>query len=445
MVLYVGLSAFAFLSSGFFVQFAPYPDMIQVNTIFALGINHKTAPVALREKLAFAPEQVPDALHQLASKLEISDAVILSTCNRTELYFSGAAEQAEQVLHWLAGFHQLQLTELQQHLYLYQQQDAVNHLMRVAAGLDSLVLGEPQILGQVKQAYNQSRQAGTINPQFERLFQKTFAVAKAVRTETEIGANAVSVAFAAVSLAKQIFGKLEKVRVLLIGAGETIELVARHLTEQGATSLSVANRTYERAEALARQFNAQVLTLSQVPARLHEADIVISSTASTLPIVGKGMVEQALKQRKHKPMFLVDLAVPRDIEEQVTELEDAYLYTVDDLQTIVAENLNNRQQAAEQAGVLVQSGSAEFMQWLQLQDKADWLRDYRQRCEEVKTELLNRAQKQLAAGQEPEKVMAELANKLSNRLMHSPTRTIRHLLQSEQPESTELVKLLIDL
>jgi len=419
--------------------------MIQVMAIFALGINHKTAPVALREKLAFAPEQVPEALQQLSATLRLADAVILSTCNRTELYFSGDAEQSEQVLQWLARFHQLNLAELQQHLYLYRDQDAVQHLMRVAAGLDSLVLGEPQILGQVKQAYNQSRQAGTINPQFERLFQKTFSVAKEVRTETDIGANAVSVAFAAVTLAKQIFGKLEKVRVLLIGAGETIELVAKHLAEQGAKHLSVANRTYERAESLARQFDAQVLTLSQVPARLADADIVISSTASTLPIVGKGMVEQALKLRKHKPMFLVDLAVPRDIEQQVSELEDAYLYTVDDLQTIVAQNLNNRQQAAEQAGVMINSGAADFQQWLQLQDKADWLRDYRQRCEQVKTELVARAHNQLAAGQDPEKVMAELATKLSNRLMHSPTRAIRQLLQSDQPEASELVKVLVDL
>lgn len=413
--------------------------------IFALGINHKTAPVALREKLAFAPEQVPEALLQLSGTLQLADAVILSTCNRTELYFSGNAEQSEQVLQWLAGFHQLNLAELQQHLYLYRDQDAIQHLMRVAAGLDSLVLGEPQILGQVKQAYNQSRQAGAINPQFERLFQKTFAVAKDVRTETEIGANAVSVAFAAVSLAKQIFGKLEKVRVLLIGAGETIELVAKHLAEQGAKKLSVANRTYERAEALAKQFDAQVLTLSQVPARLADADIVISSTASTLPIVGKGMVEQALKLRKHKPMFLVDLAVPRDIEQQVAELEDAYLYTVDDLQSIVAQNMSNRQQAAEQAGVMIASGAADFQHWLQLQDKADWLRDYRQRCEQVKAELTLRAQNQLAAGQDPEKVLAELATKLSNRLMHSPTRAIRQLLQSDQPEATELVKVLVDL
>lgn len=419
--------------------------MIQVMAIFALGINHKTAPVALREKLAFSPEQVPEALQQLSGTLQLADAVILSTCNRTELYFSGNAEQSEQVLQWLAGFHQLNLAELQQHLYLYRDQDAIQHLMRVAAGLDSLVLGEPQILGQVKQAYNQSRQVGAINPQFERLFQKTFAVAKDVRTETEIGANAVSVAFAAVSLAKQIFGKLEKVRVLLIGAGETIELVARHLSEQGAKQLSVANRTYERAEALAQQFNAQVLTLSQVPARLADADIVISSTASTLPIVGKGMVEQALKLRKHKPMFLVDLAVPRDIEQQVAELEDAYLYTVDDLQSIVAQNMSNRQQAAEQAGVMIATGAADFQHWLQLQDKADWLRDYRQRCEQVKAELTLRAQNQLAAGQDPEKVLAELATKLSNRLMHSPTRAIRQLLQSDQPEATELVKVLVDL
>ncbi|MCF4008130.1 glutamyl-tRNA reductase [Rheinheimera sp. UJ63] len=413
--------------------------------IFALGINHKTAPVALREKLAFAPEQVPEALQQLAAKLQLVDAVILSTCNRTELYFSGGAEQAEQVVQWLAQFHQLSLPDLQPHLYLFQDQQAVQHLMRVAAGLDSLVLGEPQIFGQVKQSYNQSRQAGTIQPLFERLFQKTFAVAKDVRTETEIGANAVSVAFAAVTLAKQIFGKLDNVRVLLIGAGETIELVARHLSEQGATKLSVANRTYERAENLAKQFNAQVLTLAQVPSRLAEADIVISSTASTLPIVGKGMVEQALRQRKHKPMFLVDLAVPRDIEQQVSELEDAYLYTVDDLQSIVAQNLNHRQHAAAQAGVMIETGANEFQQWLLLQDKADWLRDYRQRCEQVKQELLVRAQNQLAAGQDPEKVLQEMANKLSNRLMHSPTQAIRQLLQSEQPDASELVKVLVDL
>ena len=413
--------------------------------IYALGINHKTAPVALREQVAFAPEQVPQALRELASVANVTDAVILSTCNRTELYFNGSTEQAEQVIAWLGEFHQLDSQVLQPHLYLYQQQDAATHLMRVAAGLDSLVLGEPQILGQVKQAYNQSRQAGTINPQFERLFQKTFAIAKQVRTETEIGANAVSVAFVAVSLAKQIFGRLDKVSVLLIGAGETIELVARHLKEQGASKLTVANRTYERGLALAEAFGAEVVTLAQVPAVLGRAEVVISSTASTLPIIGKGMVEQALKVRKHKPMFLVDLAVPRDIEAQVAELDDAYLYTVDDLQTIIAQNMESRQQAAQQAEQMIGLGVAEFQQWQLLQGNVDWVRDYRQQCEQIKNELLAKAVNQLVAGQEPEKVMAELANRLSNRLMHSPTKAIRQLVQDEQLEPQRLINILLDL
>lgn len=419
--------------------------MIQVMAIFALGINHKTAPVALREQVAFAPELVPEALRDVTTVTGISDAVILSTCNRTELYFSGTDSQAKQVSSWLAQFHQLKAEDLQQHIYLYQDNAAAMHLMQVASGLDSLVLGEPQILGQVKQAYNQARNAGTINPQFERLFQKTFAIAKQVRTETDIGANAVSVAFAAVSLARQIFGNLSKVQVLLIGAGETIELVARHLLEQGAGQLTVANRTYERAVQLAQQFSGTAITLAQVPVQLAQADIVISSTASTLPIVGKGMVEQALKKRRHKPMFLVDLAVPRDIEQQVTELEDAYLYTVDDLQHIVAANMNNRQQAAEQAKQIITLGVADYTQWLTLQGNADWVRDYRQRCEQIRLDLLARAVNQLAAGQEAEKVLLELSYKLSNRLMHSPTKTIRQLLLDEKLNSQTLINTLLDL
>ncbi|OBP16088.1 glutamyl-tRNA reductase [Rheinheimera sp. SA_1] len=414
-------------------------------TIFALGINHKTAPVALREQVAFAPEQVAGALLDLAAATQVTDAVIVSTCNRTELYFSGTEAQSKQVIAWLAKFHQLELTDVAGHLYLHQDQAAATHLMRVAAGLDSLVLGEPQIFGQVKQAYSQSRQVGAIQPVFERLFQKTFAVAKQVRTDTEIGANAVSVAFAAVALAKQIFGKLDKVKVLLIGAGETIELVAKHLLEQGASQLTVANRSYDRAAALAAQFSGQVVSLAQVPQALVDADVVISSTASTLPIVGKGMVEQALKKRRHKPMFLVDLAVPRDIEAQVSELEDAYLYTVDDLQNIVSQNMQSRQQAATQAEQMIAAGVAEFSQWLQLQDNIDWVRDYRERCESVKTELVQRALNQLASGQDAERVLQELATKLSNRLMHAPTKTIRHLLQDEQVEAKTLINFLVDI
>ncbi len=380
----------------------------------------------------------------LTAKTAVTDAVIVSTCNRTELYFSGSLEQSEQVIDWLAQFHQLNKVEVAPHLYLHADDAASAHLMRVACGLDSLVLGEPQILGQVKQAYSQSRQLGAIQPVFERLFQKTFAVAKQVRTETEIGASAVSVAFAAVTLAKQIFGKLADVRVLLIGAGETIELVAKHLLEQGAAHLTVANRSYDRAAALAGQFNGQAISLAQVPQALTDADVVISSTASTLPIVGKGMVEQALKKRRHKPMFLVDLAVPRDIEAQVAELEDAYLYTVDDLQNIVAQNQQSRLQAAEQAEQMIASGVAEFSQWLQMQGNIDWVRAYRERCDAVRQELLQRALNQLASGQDAEKVMAELATKLSNRLMHAPTRTIRQLLQDESSQPQTLLNNLLD-
>jgi glutamyl-tRNA reductase len=395
--------------------------------------------------VAFAPEQVADALLDLAAATQVTDAVIVSTCNRTELYFSGTEAQSKQVIAWLAKFHQLELADVAGHLYLHQDQAAATHLMRVAAGLDSLVLGEPQIFGQVKQAFSQSRQVGTIAPVFERLFQKTFAVAKQVRTDTDIGANAVSVAFAAVTLAKQIFGKLDTVKVLLIGAGETIELVAKHLLEQGANQLTVANRSYDRAAALAAQFSGQVVSLAQVPQALVDADVVISSTASTLPIVGKGMVEQALKKRRHKPMFLVDLAVPRDIEAQVSELEDAYLYTVDDLQNIVSQNMQSRQHAATQAEQMIAAGVAEFSQWLQLQGNIDWVRDYRERCESIKAELVQRALNQLASGQDAERVLQELATKLSNRLMHAPTKTIRHLLQDEQVEAKTLINFLVDI
>jgi glutamyl-tRNA reductase len=394
--------------------------------------------------VAFAPEQVADALLDLTNKTAVTDAVIVSTCNRTELYFSGSEQQSKQVIAWLAQFHQLSLPEVEPHLYLHQDDAAASHLMRVACGLDSLVLGEPQILGQVKQAYSQSRQLGTIQPVFERLFQKTFAIAKQVRTDTEIGASAVSVAFAAVTLAKQIFGKLADVKVLLIGAGETIELVAKHLLEQGAKQLTVANRSYDRAAALAAQFSGQVVSLAQVPQALVDADVVISSTASTLPIVGKGMVEQALKKRRHKPMFFVDLAVPRDIEAQVAELDDAYLYTVDDLQNIVSQNMQSRQTAATQAEGMIQVGVNEFAQWLALQGHIDWVRDYRERCDAVKQELVARALNQLASGQAADKVINELATKLSNRLMHSPTRTIRQLLQDESAQPQTLINTLLD-
>ncbi len=303
----------------------------------ALGINHKTASVDVRERVAFTPEQLVEALQQLCRLTDSREAAILSTCNRSELYIEQDHLSADIVLRWLADYHHLSLDELRACAYVHEDDAAVRHMMRVASGLDSLVLGEPQILGQMKSAYAVAREAGTIGPLLGRLFQATFNAAKQVRTDTAIGENPVSVAFAAVSLAKQIFSDLQRSQALLIGAGETITLVARHLHELGVKRIVVANRTLERASILAEQFGAHAVLLSDIPAELVRSDIVISSTASQLPILGKGAVESALKLRKHKPIFMVDIAVPRDIEPEVGELDDVYLYSVDDLHEVVAE------------------------------------------------------------------------------------------------------------
>lgn len=409
-------------------------------TIIALGINHKTASVELREKVAFSPEQLSNALSQLASSKQFKEAVIVSTCNRTELYCSLEHSNSQALLKWLADFHCIDTEQLEDNVYIHQNQDAINHLMRVACGLDSLVLGEPQILGQIKQSYNSAKQHDCVLPTFERLFQKTFSVAKQVRTETEIGASAVSVAYAAVNLAKHIYGQLDKTKVLLIGAGETIELVARHLYQQHPKAITVANRTIERAKNLAEEVEADVISLAQLPEKLHDADIVISSTASTLPIIGKGMVEQALKQRRHKPMLFVDIAVPRDIESQVGELDAAYLYSVDDLQAIVNENMASREQAAEQAQEIILQKTHEFAKWQRSQGSIDVIRQYRDSAQEVKTELVEKAVNQLQSGKSAEKVLLELANKLTNRLTHAPTRAIQAAAQEGDIDKLAVLK-----
>jgi glutamyl-tRNA reductase len=312
--------------------------------------------------------------------------------------------------------------------------------MRVACGLDSLVLGEPQILGQIKQAYNSAKHHNGIRPTFERLFQKTFSVAKQVRTETEIGASAVSVAYAAVNLAKHIYGQLDKTRVLLIGAGETIELVAKHLYQHHPKSITVANRTIERAQGLAEDIEGEVISLAQLPNELHKSDIVISSTASTLPIIGKGVVEQALKQRRHKPMLLIDIAVPRDIESQVGELDAAYLYSVDDLQAIVSENMASREQAARQAQKIIEEKTREFIQWQRSLQSVDVIREYRKNAQDVKNELVEKALNQLQSGKSSEKVLLELANKLTNRLTHAPTRAIQEAAKQGDIEQLAQLK-----
>ena len=387
----------------------------------ALGINHKTASVAVRERVAFTPEQLVEALQQLCTLTSSREAAILSTCNRSELYIEQEALEVEQVLRWLADYHQLSLDELRACAYVHEDDGAVRHMMRVASGLDSMVLGEPQIFGQLKSAYAVAREAGTIGPLLGRLFQAAFSTAKQVRTDTAIGENPVSVAFAAVSLAKQIFSDLHRSQALLIGAGETISLVARHLHDQGVKRIVVANRTLERASQLAEQFGAHAVLLSEIPDELVNSDIVISSTASQLPILGKGAVERALKLRKHKPIFMVDIAVPRDIEPEVGELDDIYLYSVDDLHEVIEENLKSRQGAAQLAEDMVLGGAGDFMLRLRELAAVDVLKSYRQQAERLRDDELAKAQRMLANGSAAEDVLLQLARGLTNKLLHAPS------------------------
>ncbi len=393
----------------------------------ALGINHKTASVAVRERVAFTPEQMVEALQQLCRLTPSSEAAILSTCNRSELYLQLDEMDVQAVLSWLAGYHGLPLSDLQACAYVHENEQAVRHMMRVACGLDSMILGEPQILGQLKSAYAVAREAGTVGPLLGRLFQATFSTAKSVRTDTAIGENPVSVAFAAVSLAKQIFADLHRSQALLIGAGETISLVARHLHDQGIKRIVVANRTLERASSLAEQFGAHAILLADIPDELINSDIVISSTASQLPILGKGAVERALKKRRHKPIFMVDIAVPRDIEPEVGELDDVYLYTVDDLHEVIEENLKSRQGAARAAEEMVAVGADEFMARLRELAAVDVLKAYRQQAETLRDDELQKAQRQLANGAPADEVLAQLARGLTNKLLHAPSVQLKKL------------------
>lgn len=408
-------------------------------SLVVFGINHNTAPVALRERVAFSPDTMFDALQSIRANTDANETVILSTCNRTEIYVAADQMTSENICQWLAHFHGLSFDELWAQGYFHHDLDMVEHIMKVACGLDSLVLGEPQILGQLKQAFTSAKQADAVAGLFEQVFQKTFAAAKKVRTETEIGANAVSVAFSAVQLAQHIFSSLADSKVLLVGAGETIELVATHLKEQGVQHITVANRTLANAQKVAEKFNAKVVTLSQIAQQLPVMDIIISSTASQLPIIGKGLVETALKQRRYKPMLLIDLAVPRDIEEEVAELDDAYLYSIDDLQQIVAQNLASRQNAAEQAKSLIAEQVRQFTLWNNAQDSMALLTSYRQKAEQQKQKLLGRAVAQIADGKSPEVVMQELANKLTNTLIHGPTSALKKAAENQDKTTLTLL------
>lgn len=394
--------------------------------LVTVGINHKTAPVAIRERVAFAPEKMFDALNSLVQLKCASEAVIVSTCNRTELYCSVADVTAvEQIIAWLSEHHQVPLTELSQYCYTHLEDDSVRHIMRVAAGLDSLVLGEPQILGQVKSAYAVSQEGNYIGPDLQALFQRTFSIAKRVRTDTSIGENPVSIAFAAVSLAQRIFADVKKSTALLIGAGQTIELVARHLKESGVKRIIVANRTLARAEALASEMGAEAILLAEIADYLPQADIVISSTASQLPIIGKGLVEKAVAKRRHKPILLVDIAVPRDIEPEVEDINDVYLYTVDDLHSVIQENQRARQDAAKEAEMIIDEGVQSFRRGLGSRKVADVIVNYRQQAEATKQTELDKAIKNLESGQAPEQVLQKLAHNLMNKLIHAPTQYLR--------------------
>lgn len=394
-------------------------------TLVAFGINHNTAPVDVREAVSFAPDQMLDALKDMQSRAVAHEAAILSTCNRTEIYAEVEAADPEAIRRWLAEFHKTGPELLEPCHYIYQGLDAARHMMRVASGLDSLVLGEPQILGQMKSAYSVANDAGCLGSQLHSTFHRVFSVAKRVRSETAIGENPVSVAYAAVSLAQQIFSDLKQDTALLIGAGETIELVARHLNNQGLKKIIVANRTLANAVELAKSFNGEAILLADIPEYLHQADIVISSTASQLPLLGKGTVEAALKVRRHKPMFMVDIAVPRDIEAQVGELRDVYLYTVDDLREVIDENMRSREQAANIALEIIEEGVAGYVADLRSQDAVATIKSFRQTIEELRDIEVSKALKQLRAGGEPEAIMQQLARNLSNKIMHSPTQQLK--------------------
>ena len=402
------------------------------SNLVVIGVNHDSASVAVRERVAFAPECVPEAISELMAETRLSEGVILSTCNRTEIYgwFETEGEAAlagDEVIAWLSKYHAISLDDLATCTYRSHGIAGLTHLVRVAAGLNSMVLGEPQIFGQIKSAFAVSQESGGIGDSLSKLFPEAFRLAKRVRTDTAIGENPVSVAYTAVDLAGRIFSDLSNRTALLLGAGETIELVARHLNEAGLGKLIVANRTLKRAETLADQFGAEAILLADVTEQLPSADIVISSTASQLPILGKGAVEEAIKARRYRPALLIDLAVPRDIEPQVASLSDVYLFTIDDLRDVVEENVRLRSHEANKADKIIEEGVVEVeATWLQ-RASADVVRNYRESALAIQQTELERALKALESGKSPEEVMTRLSRDLTNKLIHAPTAGLKQI------------------
>jgi glutamyl-tRNA reductase len=411
-------------------------------SVFALGLNHQSAPLDLRGRFAFTLEQLAPTLLTLRQRLHAGapaapEAALLSTCNRTELYVAADRQLIQPAVEWLAGVGGVGASSLLDHAYVMEHSDAARHAFRVASGLDSMVLGEPQILGQMKQAVREAEQAGTLGTTLHQLFQRSFSVAKEVRTSTEIGSHSISMAAAAVRLAGQLFEDLGKIRVLFVGAGEMIELVATHFAAKAPAGIAVANRTLERGEKLASRFSAEALRLADLPERLHEFDAVVSCTASSLPIIGLGAVERALKKRRHRPMFMVDLAVPRDIEPEVSELDDVYLYTVDDLAQLVQTAGEKRQAAVAQAEAIIDVGVQNFVHWLDQRGTVPLIQALNTQADGWREAEIARARKLLARGASVEEAFEALSRGITQKMLHG---TLAELHSAEGEQRDQLAQ-----
>jgi len=414
-------------------------------SLFAIGLNHHTAPVDVRERVAIGDARLEEALTTLKSVRAVDEAAIVSTCNRTEFYCGLTSTDPTPVVDWLTQFLNIDQGKITPYLFHYQDDAAVRHLMRVCSGLDSLILGEPQILGQIKTAYRDAAEIGAVGGTLTPLFESAFSVAKRVRTDTDIGANPVSVAFAAVSLGKQVFADLSMRTALLIGAGDTIQLAARHLTRQNIGTLIIANRTVQRAAALAEEVNGQAMALADIPDCLPQADIIISSTASQLPILGKGAIERAQKVRRYQPALIVDIAVPRDVEPQVGELDNVFLYTVDDMKNVIDENQRSREVAAEQAETIIHDAVDVFMRRRRSLNADQTIREYRTLVDQTKNFMLQKYRRQLKSGMPADEVLEHFAHSLTKKLMHTPTARMREAAEDGNQELIDAANQLFDL
>lgn len=411
--------------------------------LVAYGINHHTTPIAIREKLAFNETQLPSALQNLLSQPTINEAVILSTCNRTEIYAD--TPHVSILQEWLTQQKSILDFDLSPYCFIHQETDAVRHIMRVASGLDSMVLGEPQVLGQMKQAYQIAQEAGAVGDHLKHLFPAVFETSKHIRTETNIGAHPVSMAYAITQLAKNIFNHLSDCRVLFIGAGETIELAATHLRSAGVNKIVIANRTIEKTQSLVDALDAHAIRMQDIPIYLKESDIVISATSSQLPIIGKGMIESALKTKQQQPLLLIDLAVPRDIEPEVSTLDHVHLYNIDSLQTIIAHNLKNRSEAAAVAESMVDLQASHFLRKMQVYHARHVITEYRNRLEKIRIDAQEKAMRQLQKGNDPQTVLEQFGNDLINKVMHHPTVKLREAAAEEKCGAFKQLKAFFEL